>query len=208
LRQPCYIACMRRVCGCIALVLCFTASPAGRSGQLAAISRPHSEGLADDPNLPDHWSQTENVVWKTEIPGRGWSSPIVWGDRIFVTTVVSAQPKEKAKKGLYFAASAAHQPTKHRWMLYCLDYQSGKILWEREVHKGVPSGSRHLKNSYASETPTTDGELVYALFRQCRHLCLRHERQAGFGRGASNPTRPSTAGARRLRPSFIRAACT
>lgn len=125
---------------------------------------PRSEGLADDPNLPDRWSQTENVVWKTEIPGRGWSSPIVWGDRVFVTTVASAEPKEKAKKGLYFGGERGAPTDEHRWLVYCLDFKTGKVLWEREVHKGVPSGSRHLKNSYASETPTTDGELVYAYF--------------------------------------------
>ncbi|MCS7025351.1 MAG: PQQ-binding-like beta-propeller repeat protein [Bryobacteraceae bacterium] len=124
-----------------------------------------STGVAeDDPRLPDQWSSTQNVVWKIQIPGRGWSSPIVWGDRIFVTTVVSAEPEEKARKGLYFGGERSAPNHEHRWMVYAIDFDSGRVVWEREVHRATPSFSRHLKNSYASETPVTDGQLVYAYF--------------------------------------------
>src|SRR6266851_4224721 len=63
---------------------------------------PQSAGLADDPNLPETWSATQNVAWKTEIPGSGWSSPVVWGNKIFVTSAISAESKDPPKKGLYF----------------------------------------------------------------------------------------------------------
>jgi hypothetical protein len=63
---------------------------------------PQSTGVAEDPQLPDKWSGTENVAWKTGIPGLGWSSPIVWGDKIFVTSVISSADLEPPKKGLYF----------------------------------------------------------------------------------------------------------
>ncbi len=121
---------------------------------------------ADDPNLPEKWSQTENVVWKTDIPGTGWSSPVVWGDSIFLTTVISASDEEKPKKGLYFGGERPPSKAEHRWVVYAVDFNTGKIKWEREVYKGVlqPAQSRHLKNSYASETPVTDGERVYAYF--------------------------------------------
>lgn len=126
---------------------------------------PGSLGVADDPALPDKWSTTENVAWKTPIPGMGWSSPIVWGDRIFLTTVVSAGEVETPKKGLYFGGERQNiSQAEHRWMVYCLDFKSGRVLWEREVHRGTPPSTRHLKNSYASETPVTDGERVYAYF--------------------------------------------
>ncbi len=126
---------------------------------------PESSGVADDPKLPDSWSSTKNVVWKTEIPGSGWSSPVVWGDRIFVTSVVSTLTPEAPKKGLYFGGNRENIPTdEHRWMVYAIDWTTGKIAWEREVQRGVPASSHHLKNTYASETPVTDGERVYAYF--------------------------------------------
>lgn len=125
---------------------------------------PGSTGVVpDDPKLPEKWSATENVIWKVEVPGVGWSSPVVWGDRIFLTSVVSSS-KEAPKKGLYFGGERPAPTDEHRWMLYCVDFKTGKMLWEREVRKGAPPMSRHLKNSYASETPVTDGERVYAYF--------------------------------------------
>lgn len=126
---------------------------------------PQSSGVvADDASLPDRWSAKDNVAWKVDIPGTGWSSPIVTGNRIFVTSVASKTDKEPPKKGLYFGGERKAPDDEHRWVVYCVDFNNGKILWEREVHKGVPTVSRHLKNSYASETPVTDGERVYAYF--------------------------------------------
>jgi outer membrane protein assembly factor BamB len=127
---------------------------------------PQSNGaVADDPRLPDTWSATNNVLWKTDIPGSGWSSPVVWGDRIFLTSVISAVAPESPKKGLYFGGNRENVPgDEHRWMVYAVDFRTGKIVWEREVHRGVPRSSHHLKNTYASETPATDGERVYAYF--------------------------------------------
>lgn len=121
-------------------------------------------GVADDPRLPETWSVTENVVWKTDVPGLGWSSPIVWGDRIFVTSVVSTRAPEPPKPGLYFGGERPAPTDEHRWTVHAIDWAAGKIVWQREVQRGVPAESRHLKNSYASETPVTDGERVYAYF--------------------------------------------
>ena len=146
------------------VVLIFTAS-AFSSDQWPQFRGPQSTGVADEPDVPDTWSTTRNVVWKTEIPGSGWSSPVVWGDRIFLTSVISTVSPEAPKKGLYFGGNRENIPTdEHRWMVYAVDWKTGKIIWEREVHRGVPASSHHLKNTYASETPVTDGERVYAYF--------------------------------------------
>jgi outer membrane protein assembly factor BamB len=131
---------------------------------------PGSTGVADDPTLPDKWSQTENVAWKTAIPGVGWSSPIIWGDRIFVTSVISSADGEKPKKGLYFGGERKAPTDEHRWMVYAVDFKTGKIVWQREASRGVP-GQKHLKNSYASETPVTDGERVYVYFGNVGLFC-------------------------------------
>lgn len=132
---------------------------------------PKAMGVADDPKLPDKWSATENVTWKTEIPGVGWSSPVVWNNRIFVTSVITKGEVEAPKKGLYFGGERKASTDEHRWMVYCVDWKTGKILWERETYKGVPPSSRHLKNSYASETPVTDGERVYVYFGNVGLFC-------------------------------------
>jgi outer membrane protein assembly factor BamB len=128
-------------------------------------------GVAEDPALPDTWSATQNVAWKIEVPGTGWSSPVVWGDRIFLTTAISSVEGEKPKKGLYFGGERKAPADVHRWVVYCIDFKTGKILWEREASRGVPTGPRHLKNSYASETPVTDGQRIYAYFGNVGLFC-------------------------------------
>lgn len=132
---------------------------------------PQSLGVAEGASLPDTWSTTQNVHWKTDIPGSGWSSPVVWGDRIFVTSVVAEGETEKPRKGLYFGGERKTPDKPHRWMVYCVDLKTGKVRWEREAHRGIPSFSRHLKNTFASETPVTDGERIYAHFGNVGIFC-------------------------------------
>ena len=127
----------------------------------------------DDPRLPATWSATENVRWKTPLPGMGWSSPIVWDDRVFLTNVVSEGTVEEVKKGLYFGGNRPEiSQDPHQWIAYGVDFDSGEIAWQRDLHRGVPPTPRHLKNSYASETPVTDGERVYAHFGYLGTWCL------------------------------------
>ena len=134
---------------------------------------PEARGVAEGEGLPDTWSDTENVAWKTDLPGRGWSSPVVWGNNVFLTTVVNTGKSEEPKKGLYFGGNRPDAPeSSHRWLVYCLDLESGAVRWEREVHKGAPATPIHLKNSYASETPVTDGERVYAYFGNLGVFCF------------------------------------
>ncbi len=162
-----------------------TLSAADAPKQWPQFRGPGSTGVADDPALADSWSQTQNVAWKTAIPGVGWSSPIIWGDRIFVTTVISSAEVEKPKKGLYFGGERKAPTDEHRWMVYAVDFSTGKIAWEREAHRGVP-GPRHLKNSYASETPVTDGERVYVYFGNVGLFCYDFSGKLLW----SNPAKP------------------
>jgi outer membrane protein assembly factor BamB len=122
-------------------------------------------GVADDdPALPDTWSRTENVAWRTPLAGTGWSSPIISGGQIFVTSVVSTDNVEAPKPGLYFGGERPAPSAEHQWVVTAVDFETGRIRWQRDVHRAPPSAPRHLKNSYASETPVTDGERVYAYF--------------------------------------------
>ena len=133
---------------------------------------PGSLGVAEDFNLPERWSTNQNVAWKVDVAGRGWSSPIVWDNRVFVTTVVSDRDMEPPKKGLYFGGDRKQMPDgSFHWLVLCLDLNSGRELWRREAHAGPPSNPLHVKNSYASETPVTDGERVYAYFGNVGLFC-------------------------------------
>ncbi len=160
---------------------------------------PGSRAVSANADLPDRWSATENVAWKTDIPGRGWSSPIAWGNRVFLTTVEDDGKSGAPKKGFYMARLRPDAATaKCRWKVICLDLASGKVRWERLVHEGVPPGPTHDKNSYASETPVTDGQRVYAYFGNVGVFCFDfegrpvwsktlppHAMRFGWGRGAS-----------------------
>ena len=134
---------------------------------------PTGMGVAKDhPRLPERWSKTENVRWVTEVPGSGWSSPIVSDGKVFLATVVGEKEYEKPKKGLYEGMGRAKPPEGvHHWLVYCLDLDSGRIRWKHEAHQGQPQVPRHPKNSYASETPATDGQRVYALFGDVGLYC-------------------------------------
>ncbi len=129
--------------------------------------RGRTAGVADDnPALPDTWSTTENVRWRAEIPGIGWSSPIVWNDLVFVTSVVKPGAIETPERGFYGGTGTGepNDTSIHRWMVYAIDFNTGKVRWEREVRQGAPPAVKHGKNTYASETPATDGERLYVYF--------------------------------------------
>ena len=126
---------------------------------------PGARGVAEGKSLPSTWSKTENVKWSVPVPGRGWSSPVIWGDKVFLTSAVSSGKEKAIKKGLYFGGNGKDpSPNRHRWMIYCFSFKSGKKLWEREADAGKPLTPRHIKNNYAPETQVTDGEMVYTYF--------------------------------------------
>ena len=105
------------------------------------------------------------MKWSVPVPGRGWSSPVIWGDKVFLTSAVSSGKEKAVKKGLYFGGNGnAPSPNRHSWMIYCFSFKSGKKLWEREADARKPLTPRHIKNNYAPETQVTDGELVYTYF--------------------------------------------
>ena len=159
----------KTVAGCIFMMIAVAVSSFATSrGQApqswAQFRGPGSRGVAEDPTLPDRWSATENVAWVADIPGRGWSSPIVVGDVVVVTAVVSSAAEEEARGGLYSGGERPPPTDPHRWVVVALDWATGAIRWETEVHRGVPPSGRHLKNSFSSETPVSDGERIYAYF--------------------------------------------
>ena len=140
--------------------------PAASKGSWPSFRGPHASGFVDGQNLPDHWDPKtgENVLWRTPIPGLAHSSPVVWGNQIFVTSAVSSDPKASFRPGLYGDGDASKDRSVHRWMMYSLDKRTGKVLWERQAFQGEPIEKRHIKSTYANSTPATDGRIVVAWF--------------------------------------------
>ena len=135
-------------------------------GNWPTFRGPDHSGVADNEKIPDTWDVTTgaNIRWKTPIPGLAHSSPIVWGDRVFVTTAISSRGNEKFKPGLYGEGDASDDRSSHQWKVYALDLKTGRIVWERLAFEGEPREKRHMKSTYASATPATDGRYVVAWF--------------------------------------------
>src|ERR1700752_4135868 len=126
---------------------------------------PNASGVAEGTNPPTSWDleKTQNVLWKTNIPGLSHSSPIVWNNQIFVITAVSSDANAgfKAKdRGI----DLANDDAKHTWMIFALNKQDGRILWSNKAYEGVPRAKRHVKATQANSTPATDGRYVVSLF--------------------------------------------
>lgn len=131
---------------------------------------PGALGIADGQNLPVKFSAEDriNILWMTSIPGLAHSSPIVWGDRIYVTTAINTEGSPELRTGDSSVAGAGtlseEGKTKHSWRLYSINKRTGKILWSKTVHEGKPRITRHPKASNASATPATNGKYLVALF--------------------------------------------
>lgn len=142
------------------------AETAASSGVWPSFRGRQASGVADGQNLPDKWdgASGENILWRTPVPGLAHSSPVVWGDKIFVTTSVSSDPQASFRPGLYGDGDASQDLSEQRWMLYALDKRTGRVLWERTAYRGAPADKRHIKSTYANATPATDGRVVVAWF--------------------------------------------
>jgi outer membrane protein assembly factor BamB len=126
---------------------------------------PNASGVADGANPPTSWdlAKSQNLLWKTNIPGLSHSSPIIWDNQIFVITAVSSNPKppyQPKDRGI----ALANDDTKHTWMIFALDKRDGRVLWTDTPYEGVPRAKRHVKATQANSTPVTDGRYVAALF--------------------------------------------
>src|SRR5258707_2620215 len=132
---------------------------------------PSGNGISAEKNLPDEWSPTKNIRWKTPIPGLGHSSPIVWGNRVFLTTAIEGPMLDGAGAPTHIRQGKAWKHPDSlgadgAWTLkvLALDASSGKILWQQTSFEGAVFDNRHQHGSYASPTPVTDGKNVYVSF--------------------------------------------
>ena len=163
-------------------------APGASSAVWPQFRGPNGLGIADGSSLPTEWSLSRNVAWVASVPGRGWSSPVVWRDRVFLTSAVNAHEFKEPWTGIFgndFVAELQKQGVPQaeairrvrvrdfeltdeagdvQYMVFAFDAATGRMVWQREAHRGRPFGGRHRKNTYASETPATDGERLYVSF--------------------------------------------
>jgi len=154
------------------------------SGRIFAQNWPgwrgDGRGISSGKNLPLKWSQDEGVKWKIPIPGAGHSSPVVWGSRVFVTTAAAEDPNvETFRGGVYFGGDR-NKPdeSQYAYRIICLDADQGNVLWSKALARQSPKTRRHTKNTYASETPVTDGKYVFASFGSAGLFCVDFEGNA------------------------------
>ncbi len=150
----------------LALVITFvTAASAAAAQNWPRFRGPSGSGIADAQPLPTVWDETkgQGLLWKAPIPGVGHSSPVVWGDRVFLITAISsaAQSQYNPKDG---GIDPSSDVTVHEWRVLALDKHTGKTLWSQTAHRGVPIRKRHVKATQANATPATDGRIVAVSF--------------------------------------------
>jgi outer membrane protein assembly factor BamB len=143
-----------------------------RPGNWPSFRGPGASGVADGQAPPTTWDARtgRNVRWKTPLPGLGLSCPVVWGERVFVTSAVG-EKSARLRTGLYGDVEPVEDRSRHAWKVYCLDARTGKVLWERTARTGVPAVKRHPKSSHANPTPATDGKYLVAFFGSAGLYC-------------------------------------
>ncbi len=156
---------MVRLCT-LCCVLVFSI-PAAAEEHWPSFRGPSASGTtASDEALLDRWDAAtgEGIRYQVAIPGLAHSSPVIWGNKLFLTTAVSSDPGANFTPGLYGSGQASADQSVHEWRLLCLDKRTGNILWSQTSTRGVPKDKRHIKSTYANATPATDGIRVVALF--------------------------------------------
>jgi len=163
---------VRRILSLFVAITAVTAQPS--DGNWPQFRGHQASGVAEGYGLPVRWDVNtgENIKWRTSVPGLGLSSPVIWGDKLFLTTAVSEDDKGDLRLGLYGDIAPVEDESEHIWKVLCYDKNTGDLLWEREVHRGIPKVKRHTKSSHANSTLATDGEKLIAFFGSEGLYCL------------------------------------
>ena len=132
-----------------------------------------ANGVADGQFPPLNFDATKgtNLAWKTYIPGLAHSCPVIWNDKVFLTTALSSDTTAEYRVGLYGDVEPANDNSSHIWKIYCIDKKNGNILWEKKAYEGIPRVKRHTKGTQANSTPVTNGEYVVATYGSEGMIC-------------------------------------
>jgi len=131
---------------------------------------PEATGITLEKNLPSRWTASENIVWKVNLAGRGTSTPVIWGDRIFLTSQVGEGPVNYRTAG--YRESARPADDRVRFFIQCFRRSDGHLLWQHEVAPGKDLEAVHPKHNLATPSCVTDGHFVFAWFGTGQLVCL------------------------------------
>jgi outer membrane protein assembly factor BamB len=150
----------------LAYIVLTTVKAAGVQTNWPSFRGSEAAGIAAGAAPPLVWNvkKSENILWKTAIPGLGHSSPVIWGERLWVTTAVNEKKAAPLKVGLYGAGESAADDDAQQWRVFCLNRRTGEILWQNTAHEGRPRMRRHPKATHANCTMATDGTNAVAFF--------------------------------------------
>ena len=199
--SPCRV--IRDLIRCVSIAIVFAGSTAATADRWTQFRGSRMDGVARSSH-PETWDEEKNVAWSIEVQGEGWSCPVIWNDRLFLTTAVPAGSGDESATGPveYTGGGGSRRDdltrVKYRWQVICLDARSGEELWRRTAREGSPTMPRHSSNTYATETPITDGKRVYAYFGMTGLYCYdmegepiwekdlgSYEMRAGWGTSSS-----------------------
>ncbi len=171
---------MKRTCVVTLLLVFISCRAAGaepKGTNWPSFRGQYARGVAEGHSLPVEWNvkESKNIKWKTPIPGLAHSSPIIWGDRLFVTTAVSDDANQYLRVGLYGESPKHEEKADHDFRLYCLDKNTGRILWQKTAHRGIPKAMRHIKATQANCSPATDGRHVVVFFGSEGLYCFDYD---------------------------------
>ena len=123
-------------------------------------------GVLDNANLPETFDieKGQNIKWRIEIPGMGISSPVIWENKLFLTTAISKEDKAGFKPGIFGDVTSVNDASVHEWKVFCFDKNNGKVIWEKTACTGIPKMKRHPKSTHANASVATDGKFVVAFF--------------------------------------------
>ena len=148
------------------VLLFLLAAALGAEPNWPSFHGPGGSGVAVGPETRTKWDleSGDGVWWRRPIPGLGHSSPVVWGDRLFLATAISEGDRHELRIGLYGDIGPVDDESVHEWRVLCFDKKTGDLLWEKTAHRGVPAIKRHTKATHANTTLAVDGERVVAFF--------------------------------------------
>src|SRR5215831_2946735 len=151
---------------CVLFFVLTLVAQAGAQTNWPQFRGANAEGFAKGSVTPTVWNveKSENVLWKSPIPGLGHSSPVIWGEKLFITTAVNEQKTAPLKVGLYGDPGSAEDNDVQQWKILCLNKETGVVVWDRTAHKGAPKQKRHTKATHANCTMATDGKNLVAFF--------------------------------------------
>jgi len=169
--------CSLFVISALLMTACFNSNDTDVERQWSSYRGYYANGILDNTSIPEKWDieKGTNIKWKAEIPGLGLSCPVLWEDKLFITTAISQTDNTLLRAGSYVSSDPVEDTSIHDFVVYCFNNNTGDLLWEKTAYTGVPKVKRHPKATHANCTPATDGKHLVVFFASEGLYCYNME---------------------------------